>query len=116
MLQNRRLESGRQIAPPGDRSGVGVLLALLVAISLIGLLIYVMGSKDRYATMSEKEFEEEAKKKSMLGAAITGMESALRTREAGHVIEVKNKIERDATPSPGEPPQEEPDSTLNKPD
>ena len=95
---------------------VGVLLALLVVIGLIGLLIYVIGSEDRYATMSEEEFEKEAKKKSMLGAAITGMESALRTREAGYVMEVKNKIEQDATPSPGEPPEEEPDSTVNKPD
>ena len=86
---------------------VGFLLALIVAIGLIGVLIYVMGSKDRYATMSEEEFEEEAKRKSMLGAAITGMESALRMREAGYVMEVKNKIERDATPSPGEPPEGE---------
>jgi ABC-type bacteriocin/lantibiotic exporter with double-glycine peptidase domain len=85
----------------------GVLLALIVAIGLIGLLVYVIASQDRYATMSEEEFEEEARKKSMLGAAITGMESALRTREAGYVLEVKNKIEREATPSPGEPPEEE---------
>jgi hypothetical protein len=52
----------------------GFVLALVVAIGLIGLLIYVMASNDRYATMSEEEFEEEAKKKSLLGAAITGLE------------------------------------------
>jgi hypothetical protein len=69
----------------------GVLLALLVAIGLIGLLICAMGSEDHYATMSEEEFEEEAKKKSMLGAAITGMESALRRREAGYVMEAKKE-------------------------
>jgi len=92
----------------------GVLLALLVAIGLIGLLVYVMGGQDRYATMSEEEFEEEARKKSMLGAAITGMESALRTREAGYVMEVKNKIEREATPSPGEPPEEGTGDAPNK--
>lgn len=95
---------------------IGVLLALVVTIGLMGLLVYIMGSQDRYATMSEEEFEQEARKKSMLGAAITGMESALRTREAGYVMEVKNKIERDATPSPGEPPEEATSRLPNKKD
>ena len=85
----------------------GFLVALVVAIGLIGLLIYVMASNDRYATMSEEEFEEEAKKKSLLGAAVTGLEYTLRKKEATYVMEVKSRIERDATPSPGEPPDEE---------
>jgi len=85
----------------------GFPLALVVAIGLIAALIYVIAGKDRYATMSEEEFEEEARKKSLLGAAITGMESALRKREATYVMEVKSRIERDATPAPGNPPEGE---------
>jgi hypothetical protein len=91
----------------GDQGVAGFVLALVVAIGLIGLLIYVMAGNDRYATMSEEEFEEEAKKKSLLGAAITGLEYALRKKEATYVMEVKSRIERDATPSPGEPPEDE---------
>jgi hypothetical protein len=89
----------------GDQSMAGFVLALVVAIGLIGLLIYVMASNDRYATMSEEEFEEEAKKKSLLGAAFTGLEYTLRKKEATYMMEVKSRIERDATPSPGEPPE-----------
>ena len=95
---------------------VGFLIALLVAAGSIGALIYVMAGKDRYATMSEEEFEEEAKHQSLLGAAIMGMESALRTREAGYVMQVKTRIERDATPSPGEPPDEGRSHIVNKND
>jgi nucleoside recognition membrane protein YjiH len=94
----------------------GFLLALLVVMALIGALIYVMARKDRYATMSEEEFEEEAKKKSLLGAAFTGLESTLRKREATYMMEAKSRIERDATPSPGDPPEEETTRKGNKSD
>ena len=94
----------------------GFVLALVVAIGMIGLLIYVMASKDRYATMSEEEFEEEAKNKSLLGAAITGLEYTLRKKEATYMTEVKSRIERDATPSPGGPPEDETTHMDNKKD
>jgi len=42
---------------------------------LVGLLLYVMGNPERYKEMSEGEFAQEAKKKSLLGAAITGLEA-----------------------------------------
>lgn len=85
----------------------GSLLTLLVAVGLVALLVCVMGRKDRYAEMTEEEFEEEARKKSFLGAAIVGLEGALRKREAAIIMEAKSRAERDATPSPGEPPEEE---------
>lgn len=83
---------------------------LAIAAGLIGLLIHVMGSKDRYTNMTEEDFEEEAKKKSLIGAAMVGFETAWRRKEAEMVMEAKSRIERDATPSPGEPP-EEPDGS-----
>jgi len=85
---------------------VGFALVLVLAIGLIGLLVYVMGSKDPYSAMTEQEFEEETRKKSLLGAAITGLESSLRHREATIMMEAKNRVETDATPSPGDPPEE----------
>ena len=85
----------------------GWILALIVAGALIALLVYVMGSRDRYEEMTEEEFEEEAKKKSLLGTAITGLEGTLRKREATIMREAKGRVERDATPSPGNPPEEE---------
>ncbi len=82
------------------------LIALAVAVGLIALLIYVMGSKGRYEAMTEEEFEEESRKKTAIGAAMVGFESAWRRREAEQVMEARSRVERDATPSPGEPPKE----------
>jgi hypothetical protein len=90
----------------------GWMLGLIVVGGLIGLLVYVMGSRDRYQEMTEEEFEEEVKKKSLLGAAITGLEGTLRKREATIMMEAKSRVERDATPSPGDPPEEKADSSL----
>ena len=50
----------------------GWMLGLIVVGALIGALVYVIGSKDRYEEMTEEEFEDEVKKKSLLGAAIMG--------------------------------------------
>lgn len=88
----------------------GWILALIVVGGLIGLLVYVMGSRDRYEEMTEEEFEEEARKKSLLGAAIMGLEGTLRKREATIMMEAKGRVDRDATPSPGDPPEEENDA------
>ena len=82
------------------------MLAVIVVVGLIGVLVYVVGSKDRYEEMTEEEFEEDAKKRSMLGAAIMGLEGTLRKREATVMMEAKGRVERDATPSPGDPPEE----------
>ena len=83
----------------------GWILALMVLGGLIGLLVYVMGSRDRYEEMTEEEFEEEARKKSPLGAAMMGLEGTLRKREATVLMEAKGRVEQDRTPSPGDPPE-----------
>ncbi len=85
----------------------GWMLGLIVVGGLIALLVYVMGSKGRYEEMTEEEFEEEVKKKSLLGAAIIGLEGTLRKREATIMMEAKSRVERDATPSPGDRPEED---------
>jgi len=89
----------------------GWILALLVVGGLIALLVYVMGSRDRYEEMTEEEFEEDAKKKSLLGAAIMGLEGTLRKREATVLMEAKGRVERDRTSSPDDPPEEKADSS-----
>src|SRR5262249_40905080 len=103
-------EPGRQTRTEPDMTGW--ILALLIAGGLIGLLVYVMASPDRYEEMTEREFEEEARKKSLLGAAITGLEGTLRKREATIMMEAKGRMEREATPSPGDPPEHEDDSSV----
>jgi hypothetical protein len=86
-----------------------LLLAILFVAGLVALLVYVMGRKSPYEEMTDEEFEDKAREGSgsLAGAAVAGLEGVLRKREAAIMMEAKNLIERDATPSPGEPPQEE---------
>src|SRR5271165_7072265 len=79
-----------------------------MVVGLIGGLIYGMASPNRYAKMTDQEFEEDTKKSSVLGAAVIGMERALRRREADFVIEQKLRIEKDAAPSGDNPLEENP--------
>ena len=90
---------------------MAVFFLIAVVVALIVGLIALLGSPDRHAQMTEEEFEEEVRKKSLLGAAITGLEGTLRNREATIMMEAKSRVERDATPSPGDPPEEKADSS-----
>jgi hypothetical protein len=85
------------------------LLTILIVLGLIGALVYVMRSKSRYEEMSDQEFEEEVRKGSgsLVGAAIGGLEGALRKREAAVMMEAKTRIEKGEAASTGKPPQEE---------
>jgi hypothetical protein len=99
------------------RAGVvlsDIIIFLMVA-GLIGGWIYVMASPNRYAKMTDVEFEEDTKRSSVLGSVVIGMERALRRREADLVIEEKLRVEKDATPSGDRPRAETPDLTQEKP-
>jgi hypothetical protein len=87
---------------------LGDVIIFLIVVGLIGGLVYVMASPNRYARMTDQEFEEDNQKSSVLGAAVMGMERALRRREADFVIEQKLHIEKDATTSGDHPPKDGP--------
>lgn len=82
-----------------------VLFAAVIL--LLIALVVVMGGPDRYAKMSEKEFEEDAERKSLLGAAMVGVEKVLRPERVEQVLEQKKRVEKDATASGAEPPADE---------
>ena len=86
---------------------MGMLITSILAIGLIVLLVRVMGSKSRYGSMTEEEFEQESRKKTLVGSALVGFEMAWRRREAEQVMEARTRVERDATPAPGDPPSSE---------
>ncbi len=91
------------------------IIIFLVVAGSIGVLVHVMARPNRYAKMTDQEFEEDAKKSSLLGAAVIGMERALRRKEADFVIEQKLRVEKDATPSGDHPPDESPEPLQEKP-
>ena len=79
------------------------LVVAFIALVLIGLLIYVLGAPDRHARMTEEEFEEEAQRASMLGAAMVGLDKALRPNRVEHVLIQKKRVEKGDSVS-GDPP------------
>jgi len=86
---------------------IGLAMAFIVigivALALIGVLIYILGAPDKHAQMTEEEFEAEAKRGSMLGAAFLGVEKALRPNQIEHVLMQKQRVEKDAAIA-GDPP------------
>ncbi|MGB9430634.1 MAG: hypothetical protein WBQ89_00200 [Candidatus Acidiferrum sp.] len=56
-------------------------LALFVILAgVFGTLVYMIGRPNRYAQMTNEEFEEDAKKGSLLGAFVIGLEGRLQDR------------------------------------
>jgi len=85
---------------------LGTLIAVAIALGLIGGLLYVLARPNKYAQMTEEEFEEETKQGPGLGDAIIGFERALRRKQVDYVIEQKYRVEKDAADIGGEPPEE----------
>lgn len=81
---------------------LAVLVVVLVAALLAGL-VYALGSPGRYEQMTEAEFEEEARKKSLLAAGIVGLQKVLEPSKVEYVLEEQNRAKRDVTQS-GDPP------------
>lgn len=63
-----------------------IIIFMMVG-GLIGGLIYVMASPNRYAKMTDEEFEEDTKRSSVLGSVVIGVERTLRRKETDFVIE-----------------------------
>jgi len=78
-----------------------VILAVIVVV--VALIIGVATGKDRYAEMSEEEFEAEAKRASMLGAAVMGLQKVLEPKHVEYMMQRDKKVEGDHSVS-GDPP------------
>jgi len=81
------------------------LFIFLIVAGAIGALIYVIGRPNRYSKITDEEFEADAKKGSLLGAVVIGLERSLRRREADYMIEEKLRKDKDAATVAGEPPE-----------
>jgi hypothetical protein len=78
-------------------------------IAAIVLILVVCGivkatSGDRYANMTEEEFEAEAKRSSLLGAGVTGLQRVIDPGHRGeYVAEAKQQVEADGAESADRP-------------
>ena len=76
---------------------VGVFVALAIA------LLIAIGGSDRYSKMSEDEFEEEAKRSSVLGAAMISTQKLFQPGRVKAMVQQKKRVEKDVA-APGDPP------------
>ena len=81
-----------------------VILAMIVAV--VALIIGVAAGKDRYAEMSEEEFEAEAKRVSPLGAAMMEMHKFLQPTRVEFMRKRDKRVEGDSAKASGPPPDE----------
>jgi hypothetical protein len=96
------MESAPSLREDEVRKGdwkLAVLFAIAIAIALLLALAYVIASPAPYSQMSEEEFEAEAQRKTLLGAAMMGLDKAIQGDRAERLEIVKQRVEKDQTPS-----------------
>src|SRR2546425_7799343 len=75
------------------------LFLIIVVVALVIALVVSIGGSDRYSKMTEKEFEEEAERSSLLGAAMIGTQKLIQPSRVQAMSEQKKRMEKDAAPS-----------------
>ena len=83
-----------------------VILAVLAAV--VALIIGFTVGKDRHADMSEAEFEAEAKRTSLLGAAVMGLQKVLEPKRVEYIMQRDKRVEGDSADASAPPPDEPP--------
>lgn len=81
-----------------------VLIAIFVAL-LVGVAV-AASTKNRYTQMTEEEFQAEAERSSLLGAAMLGLHQHLQQKRVEYVIQKDKHVEADRTASGDRPPEE----------
>jgi hypothetical protein len=79
------------------------IVMLVVVIGIIALIVASVGGKDRYAKMSEKEFEAEAKRASALGAVMTEFHKFFQLKRVEYIQQRDKRVEGEQKVS-GDPP------------
>ena len=87
---------------------VSFVLLVLVAV-VVALIIGITTGKDRYAEMSEAEFEAEAQRASLLGAAVMEMHKFLQPTRVEFMRKRDKRVEGDSAEAAGRPPGDPPD-------
>ena len=90
---------------------VTIVILAFVAV-VVALIIGVSSGKDRYAEMSEAEFEAEAKRVSTLGAAMLGLQKILEPKKVEYMMQRDKRVEGHQSvsgdpPSTGAPPSKD---------
>ncbi len=86
---------------------VSIVLFVLVAV-VVALIVGITAGKDRFAEMSEDEFEAEAKRASLLGAAVMEMHKFLQPTRVEFMRKRDKRVEGDSSEASDPPPDAPP--------
>ncbi|MBI3663542.1 MAG: hypothetical protein HY234_10915 [Acidobacteria bacterium] len=81
---------------------------LVVVLAVVALIVGFTTGKDRYAEMTEEEFEAEAKRSSLLGAAVMGLQKVLEPKRVEYILQRDNRVEGDSAEAGDRPPDKPP--------
>jgi hypothetical protein len=84
------------------------LIPVVVILGIIIAFLAVLGGKDRYAEMTEEQFEEEAKKDSMLGAGTLDLQKVFQSNRVKQFVEEKYRVKQEVS-AQGDLPHDLPD-------
>lgn len=79
---------------------IGVVVAVLIA------LVVTLGAKDRHSEMTEEEFEEEAKRVSMMGAGVVELHKMFQPNRVNKIVAEKQRAKQEMNVS-GDPPHDD---------
>lgn len=82
---------------------------LVLVLAFVALIVGFTAGKDRYAEISEEEFEAEAKRASLLGAAVMGFHKFLQPKRVEFMLQRDKRVEGDSAEASGRPPDDTPE-------
>ncbi len=84
------------------------IVLIVICVALVIGVIVAAGSRDRYAEMTEEEFQSEAERASLLGAGVLGLQEFLQPKRVEYIMQRDKHVEADSTESGDRPPEEPP--------
>jgi hypothetical protein len=83
---------------------MGYVLGAVVLLLVVGGILHLVSGGDRYARMTEAEFEEEAKRGSALGSAMLEVQKVVDPRNKVEYLQQRDKhVEADGAESADKP-------------
>lgn len=85
---------------------VVALVYLIGSMALLGLLwvlVRLVSAKDRYAEMTEEEFEAEAKKSSWIGMGLQDLQRIIEGRKVEYMLQRDKHVEEESADSSDKP-------------
>jgi hypothetical protein len=93
---------------------ISALIIVAVLALVVGAILYLITDDDRYSKMSEQEFQEEADRGTLTGAAVMGLHKVLQPKRVEYILQRDKRVEGEQRES-GDKPHDETVETPSQP-